>query len=96
MQATENNIFQSTPIQIKALLKAVGWTRYELGRFVGVFCRTYTDKNGYTIRISPTVQKWTSGKHVPGTQSKRAMLGLVQLYQNEYLLALENIRHGSL
>lgn len=96
MQATENDIFQSTPTQIKALLKAMGWTRFELGRFVGVFCRTYIDKNGYTIRISPTVQKWTSGKHIPGTQSKRAMLGLVELYQNEYLAALEKIPHGSL
>ncbi len=91
MQATENDIFQSTPTQIKALLKAVGWTRYELGRFVGVFCRTYVDTNGYTIRISPTVQKWTSGKHIPGTQSKRAMLGLVELYQNEYLAALKKV-----
>ena len=96
MQATENDIFQSSPLQIKALLKAVGWTRYELGRYVGVFCRTYIDKNGYTIRISPTVQKWTSGKHIPGTQSKRAMLALVNLYQNEYLTALEKIPHGSL
>ncbi len=91
MQATENDIFQSTPIQIKALLKAVGWTRFELGRFVGVFCRTYVDNNGYTIRISPTVQKWTSGKHVPGAQSKRAMLALVNLYQNEYLAALKKL-----
>ena len=91
MQATENDIFQSTPIQIKALLKAVGWTRYELGRFVGVFCREYKDNNGYVIRISPTVQKWTSGKHTPGTQSKRAMLALVDMYRNEYLIELEKL-----
>lgn len=91
MQATENDIFQSTPIQIKALLKAVGWTRYELGRFVGVFTREYKDKNGYIIRISPTVQKWTSGKHAPGTQSKRAMLALVDMYRNEYLIELEKL-----
>ncbi len=91
MQATENDIFQATPKQIKALLKAVGWTRFELGRFVGVFCRKYIDKNGYLIHISPTVQKWTSGKHIPGTQSKRAMLGLVELYQNEYLAELEKL-----
>lgn len=94
MQATENDIFQSTPVQIKALLKAVGWTRYELGRYVGVFTRTYVDKNGYTIRISPTVQKWTSGKHKPGTQSKRAMLALVDMYRNEYLIALENLNES--
>ena len=91
MQATENAIFQSTPLQIKALLKAVGWTRYELGRFVGVFIRKYVDKNGYIIRISPTVQKWTSGKHKPGTQSKRSMLRLVELYRNEYLTELEKL-----
>lgn len=91
MQATKNDIFQSKPKQIKALLKAVGWTRYELGRYVGVFCRTYVDRNGYTIRISPTVQKWTSGKHVPGTQSKRALLSLVELYQNEYLAELKKL-----
>ena len=91
MQATENDIFQSTPKQIKALLKAVGWTRFELGRYVGVFCRKYIDKNGYLIHISPTVQKWTSGKHVPGTQSKRAMVKLVEMYQNEYLAELKKL-----
>lgn len=91
MQATENNIFQSQPLQIKALLKAVGWTRYELARYVGVFTRTYVDGNGYTIRISPTVQKWTSGIHRPGTQSRRAMLQLVEMYRNEYLIQLEKI-----
>lgn len=91
MQATENDIFRSTPTQIRALLKAVNWTRYELGRFVGVFCRQYVDKNGYTIRISPTVTKWTSGKNKPGTQSRRAMVQLVEMYRNEYLEALQAI-----
>ncbi len=89
MQATENDIFQSRPYQIKALLKAVGWTRFELGRFVGVFCRTYKDGNGYTIKISPTVQKWTSGKHRPGTQSKQRMVQLVEKFRYEYLKELE-------
>lgn len=89
MQATENDIFRATPTQIRALLKAVGWTRYELGRYVGVFTRTYVDKNGYKIKISPTVTKWTSGKHKPGTQSRQRMVQLVELYRNEYLEALQ-------
>ena len=91
MQATENDIFRSTPPQIRALLKAVGWTRYELGRYIGVFCRQYKDGNGYIIKISPTVTKWTSGKHKPGTQSRRAMVQLVEMYRNEYLEALQEI-----
>ena len=90
MQAIENDIFRSTPTQIRALLKAVGWTRYELGRYIGVFCRKYKDKNGYLIRISPTVSKWTSGKHRPGTQSRQKMVQLVEMYRNEYLDALQS------
>ena len=93
MQATENDIFQSKPIQIKALLKAMKWTRFELARYIGVFTRKYADKNGYIIRISPTVQKWTSGKHRPGTQSKRAMLQLVEnVCRNEYIIQLEKMQ----
>lgn len=91
MQATENDIFRSTPVQIRALLKAVGWTRYELGRYIGVFCRKYKDNNGYLIHISPTVTKWTSGKHKPGTQSKQKMVQLVEMYRNEYLEALQGL-----
>ncbi len=92
MQATENAIFQSKPKQIKALLKAMKWTRYELARYIGVMTRTYSDNNGYIIRISPTVQKWTSGKHRPGTQSRRAMLQLVEnVCRNEYLIQLEKL-----
>lgn len=91
MLPIENDIFRATPLQIRALLKAVNWTRFELGRYVGVFCRQYTDKNGYKIKISPTVTKWTSGKHRPGTQSRQRMVQLVELYRNEYLEALQEV-----
>lgn len=95
MQATENDVFQATPIQIQALLKAVGWTRFELARYVGVSTRIYTDKDGYTIRVSPTIQKWTAGVHVPSLQSKERMVSLVEMYRNEYIIALRKLSNVS-
>lgn len=91
MQAIENDVFQATPIQIRALLKAVGWTQYELARYVGVSTRHYTDKDGYTIRVSPTVQKWTGGIHAPTPQSRERMMQLVEMYRNEYIIALRKL-----
>ncbi len=91
MQAIENDVFQGTPIQIKALLKAVGWTRFELARYVGVSTRIYTDPDGYTIRVSPTVQRWTAGVHVPSPASRERMLALVEMYRNEYVIALRTL-----
>ncbi len=95
MQVTENDVFQSTPIQIMALLKAVGWTRFELARYVGVSTRIYTDPQGYTIRVSPTVQRWTAGVHVPGAQSRERMTALVEMYLNEYIIELRKLTNGS-
>ncbi len=95
MQAIENDVFQATPIQIKALLKAVGWTRFELARYVGVSTLIYKDRDGYTIRVSPTVQRWTAGVHVPTPQSRERMLALVEMYRNEYIIALRKLSNVS-
>ena len=95
MQATENDVFQSKPIQILALLRAVGWTRFELARYVGVSTRIYTDKDGYTIRVSPTVQRWTAGVHVPSPASRERMVALVEMYRNEYITALRKLSNVS-
>jgi len=95
MQVTENDVFQSKPIQIRALLKAVGWTRFELARFVGVSTRTYIDRDGYKIRVSPTVQRWTTGVHFPLPASQARMMLLIEAYRNEYIIELRKLTNVS-
>ena len=91
MQATENDVFQATPIQIKALVKACGWTQYEMGRFLGVSVQVCADSKGYKIHTSRTVQRWIAGVHRPGVQSRRQMLTLVDAFRHEYLMALREL-----
>jgi hypothetical protein len=90
LQVTENDVFQGEPLQIKALMKAVGWHSYEMGRFLGVYVRVKV-KQGYTTKFSPTVLNWTCGQYPPRKQSVEMMDKLVAMYRYEYLQELRKL-----
>ena len=88
--AGESDIFQSKPIQIRALLKAIGWSQFELGRFVGVYTRTQM-KDGYKARTCMRVSKWTRGKVRPSKPHRQRMTQLVEMVRKDYLKILRGM-----
>ena len=87
---TESGIFQSKPIQIKALLKAMKWTRFELGRYCGVYTRI--QKQGKSKgRASWTVSTWTLGRAKPSKPHRQRLCQLVEMCRKEYLAILKEM-----
>jgi len=85
-----SDIFHSTPVHIRALLRALKWTRYELGRYCGVYCLAY-QRGKYKVRTSLTVTNWTNGKHVPSKPYRQRMVQLAESVRPAYLQALKEL-----
>ena len=86
----ESDIFQSKPIQIKALLKAMKWTRFEMGRYCGVYTRIQK-RDGKKLRTSWAVSTWTLGRAKPSKPHRQRLCQLVEMCRKEYLAILKEM-----
>ena len=80
--------FKATPVQIKALRKALNWTQRDLASFLNL----YLAKN---VRFCHTVSRWERGLHKPSKWHVAKMETLVHYYQTSYnsqLRQLEKVK----
>ncbi len=81
IRKTSSDIFDSAPLQIFALRKSIGWTRQELGRFMGVYVNpTSGDCN--------SVRRWETGESRPHPIHRARLVQLSELFSDQYLAKL--------
>ena len=71
--------FSAQPREIQALRRALGWSRQELGYYLGLYLNR---------RDCYTIYRWEKGISRPRKALKAKMLGLVMKVQGRYLGAL--------
>jgi len=72
------------PLQAYALRKSIGWTRQELGSFMGVYVNpTSGDCN--------SVRRWETGESRPHPIRRARLVQLSELFSEPYLAKLRDI-----
>lgn len=91
--ATKTEYFNSEPLQIRALRHAIGWSRYDLGKHVGLYTQKVSRRiGGRKYGICKTVANWETGKTRPMRIFKIHLVRLVELYKDEYMEKLANLQ----
>ena len=85
--------YSSEPLQIRALRHAIGWSRYDLGKHVGLYTQKVSRRpHGKKYGICKTIANWETGKTRPMRTFKIQLTRLVTLYKNEYLEKLAELQ----
>ena len=85
LQPIQNDIFSAQPDEIKALRRALGWSRADLGALLGIYVNS--DR-----RDCYSVYRWEQGLSRPHPVFRSKMLYIVQMYRYEYLRSLERLQ----
>ena len=86
----QTDYFQSKPDQIRALRKAIGWSRYDLGKHCGLYLqKVLRPGRRKKYGVCKTVANWETAKTRPMRVFRFQLTRLAELYKEEYLAELQ-------
>ena len=89
--------FDARPVQIKALRRVLRWSRFDLGKYCGLYTLARTYK-GRKLKTCVAIERWETGKTSPTGLYREKLDQLYHLYKTEYSTALreleERAKHG--